>query len=151
MSWQELASTSHYQTAVAIAEQLAAGNVREASEGLEELIEAVARSERRALRSQLTRLMLHVLKWREQPPRRLASWAVSILQGREEIAAIREEVPSLTREAVEALWESCTKAATRQAEAEMGQPVRATGLTWHEVFEAEYPFFRGTDNPGDHA
>ncbi len=140
MSWEELAATSHYQTAVAIARELAAGHVREASEGLGELINAVARSERRALRSQLTRLMLHVLKWREQPPRRSASWAVSILQAREEIAAIQEEVPSLTREAIEAMWESCTKAATRQAEAEMGHPAHDPSLTWEEVFETEYPF-----------
>lgn len=149
MSWQELAATSHYQTAVAIAQELAAGNVREASVGLEELIEAVARSERRALRSQLIRLMVHVLKWREQPSKRSASWVVSILQAREEIAAIREEVPSLTREIIEGLWDYCAKAAARQAEAEMGRPLADPGLSWAEVFEADYPIGRGEGGGGD--
>ena len=138
MSWQELAATSHYQTAVAISQELAAGNVREASEGLGELIEAVARSERRALRSQLIRAMVHVLKWRGQPAKRSASWVVSILQSREEIASIQEEVPSLTRPVVEAMWPYCIKAAIRQAEAEMGQLVTDEALPWAEVFEVDY-------------
>ncbi len=138
MSWQERAAASHYQTAVAIAEELTAGRVDEAAEGLGELIEAVARSERRDLRSQLIRLMVHVLKWREQPARRSASWAVTILQAREEIAAIREEVPSLTRAVVEEMWDACAKAAVRQAEAEMGQSVADRPLPWDDVLEAEY-------------
>src|SRR3954447_18591398 len=117
MNWQEIAATSHYQTAVAIARELAAGHVQEASEGLEELINAVARSERRALRSQLIRLMMHIMKWRDQPGRRSGSWASSILQAREEIASIQEEVPSLNRPVIEGMWAACAKAASRQAEA----------------------------------
>ncbi len=138
IGWQELAATSHYQTAVAIARELAAGNVREASMGLEELIDAVARSERRALRSQLVRLMVHVYKWRSQPAKRSSSWAVTILQAREEIAAIQEEVPSLTRSFIESLWDACSAAAVRQAEAEMGERVADRGLSWDQVFEDEY-------------
>lgn len=152
MNWQELAAASHYQTAVAIAQELAAGNVREASVGLEELIEAVGRSERRALRSQLIRLMVHVLKWRDQPPRRSGGWAVSILQAREEIAAIQEEVPSLSRAAIEGMWDYCNKAAVRQAEAEMGQSVASGELSWDEVFEADYKIGSGGgESPGSHA
>ena len=138
MDWQALAATSHYRTAVTIAEALASGDVREASMGLEELIEAVARSERRALRSQLIRLMVHVLKWRDQPEKRSGSWAVTILQAREEIASIQEEVPTLDRGAVEAIWDYSQRAAARQATAEMGRPVRDVSLSWEEVFEVEY-------------
>ena len=138
MSWQELASTSHYRTAVAIAERLAEGHVDDASDGLGELIEAVARSERRALRSQLVRLMAHILKWRARPSHRSASWAVTILQAREEIAAIREEVPSLTREVIEAMWDDCFRSAARQVEAEMGSFPEVAGLDWDDVFEVAY-------------
>lgn len=138
MSWQELASTSHYRTAVAIAERLAEGRFDDASDGLGELIEAVARSERRVLRSQLVRLMTHILKWREQPSRRSASWAVTILQAREEIAAIREEVPSLTRDVIEAMWDDCFRSAARQAEAEMNSAPEASSLSWDDVFEVTY-------------
>lgn len=138
MNWQELAATSHYRTAVSIAEELAAGNVREASEGLEELIEAVARSERRALRSQLIRLMTHIIKWKDQPDRRSVSWEVTILQAREEIASIQDEVPSLTRAVIEELWEASLRAASRQAKAEMRKAPSTTSLSWNEVFEAEY-------------
>ena len=151
MNWRELTATSHYQSAVAIARELAAGNVREASVGLEELIDAVARSERRALRSQLIRLMVHVLKWNDQPRRRSRSWAVTILQAREEIAAIREEVPSLTRAVVEGTWDSCLQAARRQAEAEIGRSVAGVEPSWDEVFEVEYKLERGEGEGDDPA
>jgi len=136
--WQELAATSHYQTAVAIADELASGNVPEASAGLGELIEAVARSERRALRSQLIRLMVHVLKWKNQSDKRSAGWAVTILQAREEIAAIQDEVPSLTRLVIEGLWDYCLRTAVRQAAAEIGQPLADTSVSWDEAFTADY-------------
>jgi hypothetical protein len=39
MKWQELSSTSHYQTAMAIKRVLQGGDVQEAITGIEELIE----------------------------------------------------------------------------------------------------------------
>jgi hypothetical protein len=144
MDWQQLSTTSHYETAVAIARELQAGNVQEASLGIQELIDAMARSERRALRSQLLRLMVPVLKWKAQPERRSGSWAVTIYQAREEIAAIQEEVPSLTRKVIEELWDRCFAAAKRQAQAEMNQKVEVAGLSWAEVFETDYTS-EGTD------
>jgi hypothetical protein len=48
-TWQELAATSHYQTAVAVREALRKGNVQDATQGLEELIDALSRADRRAL------------------------------------------------------------------------------------------------------
>jgi hypothetical protein len=137
-NWEELAATSHYRTAAAIADELAEGNVDEAATGLQELMEAVARSERRALRSQLIRLMVHLIKWLMQPGRRSGSWAATIYQAREEIAAIQEEVPSLTREAIEEMWEYCFTAAKRQAQAEMNQETQLEGISWQQAFEDEY-------------
>jgi hypothetical protein len=136
--WQEQAAASHYQTAVAVAKEIAAGNTAEGAAGLDELIDAVARSERRALRSHLVRLMAHIIKWKNQPARRSGSWAVTILQVREEIAAIQEEVPSLTRETILDLWQHCSDAALQQAEAEMGQAGSEMDLSWDEVFNVTY-------------
>jgi hypothetical protein len=76
MDWQQLAASSHYQTAVSIGEALRTGDVENAAVGVQELIDAVARSERRALRSQLVRLMMHILKWIAQPEKRTPSWCV---------------------------------------------------------------------------
>jgi hypothetical protein len=56
-NWHDLATTSHYQTAVAIKHALSAGDIEHARIGIEELIEALARSDRRALESYLIRLI----------------------------------------------------------------------------------------------
>lgn len=78
MNWKELAMTSHYQTAVTIRNELKQGHIEESILGIEELIDALSRSERRALRSQLTRLMMHIIKWRIQPKCRSRSWLITI-------------------------------------------------------------------------
>lgn len=51
MNWQELSSTSHYKTAMAVKNEMANGNLPEAVIGIEELIQALSRSEKRALKS----------------------------------------------------------------------------------------------------
>jgi hypothetical protein len=66
--WNLLATSSHYNTAVAVHEELRAGDIKNAISGLEELIEALSRSDERALESYLTRLMQHIIKWKLQPP-----------------------------------------------------------------------------------
>ena len=84
MNWKELAITSHYQTAVAIQNELRQGNIEDSAIGIEELINALSRSEKRALRSQLTRLMMHIIKWYIQPTHRSRSWLISIENARVE-------------------------------------------------------------------
>ena len=49
--WRQLAIDSHYQTAIAIKKELAANQIESAKEGIEELIEALSRSDKRALNS----------------------------------------------------------------------------------------------------
>jgi hypothetical protein len=137
-NWQRLSSTSPYKTAVAVRSELQHGRVDAASAGIEELIDALARSEKRALKSQLARLMLHVLKWKAQPEQRSRSWTVSIANAREEIADIQEETPSLNRAAVRQLWDKCFRTAKREAEAELNRKIAIRTLSWKEVFEAPY-------------
>jgi len=94
MNWQELSSTSHYKTAVAVKHEMASGNLPEAVIGIEELIQALSRSEKRALKSQMVSRLLHIIKWQSQPERRSLSWVASIKDAREEIADIQEETPA---------------------------------------------------------
>jgi hypothetical protein len=138
MRWQELSTTSHYRTAVAIQDALKAGDMQDAAAGLEELIEALSRSERRALKSQLIRLMLHVIKWKSQPEKRSLSWIASIKGARDEVCEIQEETPSLTNEVIERMWQKCFIAAKRDAQGEMNQKTDIKELSWKEVFEDEY-------------
>ena len=137
--WDWLATGSEYQMAVMIHQLLQENQVMEATEGLESLIEAMGRNDRRALKSQLIRLMVHVIKWKCQPQKRSSSWAISILSARREIEDIQEEVPSLNREFIESIWDKCFQAAVKEAELEMRKiKCSLTSISWSEVFEDEY-------------
>jgi len=138
MNWQELSSTSHYKTAMALKNEIASGNLPEAFIGIEELIQALSRSEKRALKSQLIRLMLHIIKWQSQPERRSLSWVASIKDAREEIADIQEETPSLTDNVIKELWDKAFIIASRDAQAEMSKKSAVNALSWQEVFENGY-------------
>jgi len=138
MNWQDLASTSPYRTAVAVEETLRQGDLSAATAGLQELIEALARSDRRALKSHLIRLMAHVIKWQTQPEKRGRSWRATINNARREIAEIQEDVPSLNRAAIEAMWDQCFEAAKDDAEADMNRESAVSSLSWADVFETYY-------------
>jgi hypothetical protein len=136
--WEWLAVNSHYQTAIAVRQLLEEGKSMEATVGLNELIEAMARSDRRALKSQLIRLMSHIIKWKFQPDKRSRSWIFTIIDAREEIRDTQSEVPSLNRDYIESIWDKCFQKAVRQAEGEMDMDCDLTSLSWAEVFETEY-------------
>lgn len=136
-NWQELANTSHYQTALAVKEKLAHQEISEANAGIEELIEALSRSDLRALRSQMLRLLAHIIKWNTQSEHRAKSWAISIESARIEIEDLLELEPSLKPDVPELLIELFGKA-KRLAEKEMGQKTPITQVSWTEAFEDEY-------------
>ena len=140
MDWQELATTSHYQTAVAIHDVLREGNVEDATIGLEELIDALARSEEHALKSYLIRLMQHIIKWRVQPERRSHSWVATIRECRKQIRELQGEHPRFTDTRIrERLWDTCYASGINEAEKDMNQAIaQPPPLTWGEVFEAPY-------------
>jgi Domain of unknown function DUF29 len=136
--WHELSTTSHYQTAVAVEEALDRQDYADAKAGIQELIDALARSEKRALRSQLVRLMMHIIKWKSQPERRSISWSASIKSARYEIEEIQEDTPSLNRAAIKLIWDKCFKKATTDAVQEMADESAVDKLTWAQVFDHEY-------------
>ncbi len=142
--WDWLAVCSHYQTAVTVQTLLKAGKSMEATAGLESLIEAMGRTQKLALKSQLVRLILDIIKWKCQPQKQTSSWAISILSARREIEDIQEEVPSLNRDIVESMWGKCFQAALKEAEIEMRKvKCHLTSLSWSEVFEDEYTLYEG--------
>ena len=136
--WEMMAINSHFQTAQAAQTLLQQGQTEEAKAALNELVEAMSRSERQAVKSQLTRLMLHIIKWKTQPNKRSRSWIVSILDARDAIEESQEEMPNLNREFIESLWDQCFVKAKRKAEAEMNCKSSISFLTWEEVFEEQY-------------
>ena len=64
-------------------------------ENVSEEIESLSRSDRRELRSRLTTLMLHLLKFQYQPERATPSWRLTILEQVAKIDELLEESPSL--------------------------------------------------------
>ncbi len=77
-------------------------------------VEDLGKSERRAISSQLTRLLLHLLKWQYQPQRRSDSWLDSITDARTQIDLAINDSPSLKGYPAEQLEESYRRA-RRQA------------------------------------
>jgi aminopeptidase N len=138
MNWQELSATSHYKTALAIAHELELGHQSEADKGIKELINALSRSEKRALKSQLIRLMKHILKWKNQPDFRSRSWVATIQNARVEIKDIQEETPSLNDNAIKQMWDESLSLAIVEAEDEMRQAISIVDLSWEEVFKHPY-------------
>jgi len=61
-----------------------------------EELDAMGRSERRELASQIRRQMAHLLKWQYQPDHRGTSWKASIRDARFQIGDILKDSPSLT-------------------------------------------------------
>ncbi|CAD0222416.1 MULTISPECIES: DUF29 domain-containing protein [Planktothrix] len=139
--WEWLAASSEYLAAIAIQELLQEEKFMEAGSGLAVLIESMGKSKKLALKSQLTRLMMHVIKWKCQPEKRSGSWSISIRSARQEIADIQEEVPSLNQNFIDSIWEQCFQRSLKDAEDEMGKKCSLISLSWPEVFEEKYSLF----------
>lgn len=88
-------------------------------EHLIEEIESLGKSEKRGISSQLTRLLLHLLKWQFQPQRRSDSWIDSITDARTQIELALKDSPSLATYPAQQLQESYSRA-RRQAAKQTG-------------------------------
>ena len=89
-----------------------------------EEVEDLGKSERRGIVSQLTRLLLHLLKWQYQPQRRSDSWLDSITDARTQIELTIEDSPSLRSYPVEQL-EGSYQRARRQAAKQTAMEISA--------------------------
>jgi len=97
-------------------------------ENLAEEIESLGKSDRRELRSQITRVLRHLLKLEASPvaePR--AGWRATIDEARTEIEGLLEDSPSLRRE-TSVLIKKQIRAAARLAADDLrqnGEPIQA--------------------------
>ena len=142
--WGYLAASSHYVLAKEIKFSLQEGDMEDALEGLDELIDSMSKIAIREMRSHLVIIMIHILKWKHQPQKRSWSWKKSILNARFEIEDVQEETPSVTKKSIELEWEKAFKKSVLLAADEMKMTdkeernFKPEMLTWQEVFEKEY-------------
>ena len=62
-----------------------------------EEVNSLGKSDRRAMRSYLVKLLSHLLKWHYQPQRRSLSWINTIRKARNSMTELIEDSPSLRR------------------------------------------------------
>jgi hypothetical protein len=138
-NWEDIATTSEHHAVVEIKKSFQDGNLIDVEEGLETLLDVMARAEKRAVHSQLVRLMHHIIKWKIQPSKRSRSWAVSINDARNEIEDEKTYSPSLNDDFILSIWDECFRRAKKDAEFITQRKAKnIEELTWKEVFEDDF-------------
>ncbi len=138
IDWKELVTTSHLETVKEIQRELEEGHIDEVEAGLSLLMQSMSKHEKRAVRSQLIRLMKHIIKWKSQPEKRSTSWVASIVNARHEIEEEQEFEPSITDDYIRSVWDKCFSKAVVEAEADMNKKAAIETLSWDEVFNDDY-------------
>jgi len=82
-------------------------------ESLAEEVEDMARSDKRELLSRLFVLIVHLLKWAQQPQRRSGSWESTIITQRLELENLLEQSPGLRPAVAEAIAKVYSSAVAR--------------------------------------
>jgi Domain of unknown function DUF29 len=100
-------------------------------DNIAEELEGLARSDRREIRSRLTVLLIHLLKYKFQPRRRSQGWRGTIAEQRGQIATVIDDSPSL-RSYPAAILASCYIDARGRAATETALP--------EATFPEECPF-----------
>ena len=100
-------------------------------QNLIEEVETMGRSEKRALESRLSVLLLHMLKWHYQPARRGNSWSYTIVERRMKFKKVLNENPGLKPEIEKILSDAYEYAAVKAT--------HETGLR-SDIFPAECPW-----------
>ena len=102
------------------AKQLKDGNFAEIDlDNLIEEIESMGRSEKRALKSNLLVVLMHLLKYKYQPEKRTNSWLSTIFEHRRRLKEDLTESPSLKKYFSE-IFNECYQDARKQASLETG-------------------------------
>ena len=108
------------------------------TERLVEEIEDLGKRDRRAVMSQLIRLLMHLLKWEYQPERRSDSWLDSVSDARVQIELACEDSPSLKNylmEQVGASYERARRQAAKQTVLEISTFPRSCPYELEQVLE----------------
>lgn len=101
-------------------------------EHLIEEMEDLGGSEKSAIESHLTIIMMHMIKQQMQPERASKSWDDSIVNGRVQINKILKRNPSM-RNYLHSVYHECFKDAVKYASKEMGKDLKAIlpGCSWN--------------------
>ncbi|MGB5593088.1 MAG: DUF29 domain-containing protein [Crocosphaera sp.] len=91
-------------------------------DNLIEEIEAMGRSEKHSLESNLVVILMHLLKYKYQPQKRSRSWLSSIFEHRRRLTKTFRTSPSLKRY-YENVFDECYQYAVKQASIETGLPL----------------------------
>jgi hypothetical protein len=91
-------------------------------DSLIEELETLGRSEKKALRSYLRLIVMHLLKWQYQLDKRSKSWQITIRNNRFEVEEALNDSPSLKPKLAELLAE-CYPRAVIEASDDKGLPV----------------------------
>jgi len=86
-------------------------------DNLIEEIESMGRSERRSLKSSLSILLMHLIKWKHQPDYRGRSWEANIQEQRIQVRDILKDSPSLKygiTDTVHDAWEAAKVKAQKE-------------------------------------
>ncbi|MEO8597830.1 MAG: DUF29 domain-containing protein [Candidatus Solibacter sp.] len=119
-----LYDTDFAEWSIRTAELVRAGRLEEVDLAhLAEEIEDLGKSERKAVRSQLRRMLLHLIKQQIQPERDGASWRASVVDARQEIVDDLADSPSL-RPYLETHLQDIYRQALTLAEIETGVPAK---------------------------
>ena len=114
---------------------LRAGKLGQADiEHIAEEIESMGKTEKRALVSRLTVLLLHLLKWQHQPGRRSTSWQATIRVQRRDLIRHLRDNPSLKAVIPEAIADAYGDAVI-EAASETGFPESTFPATCSWSFE----------------
>ena len=108
----------------------------------------MANKERKALRSQLIRLMKHIIKFIIQVPKRSRSWITSINNARLEIQELLTDHPSLKPFLV-SIWSKAFIRAKREAEKETDQDCDIEELDWDTTFNQKFDLDDDPDTDDD--
>ncbi len=92
---------------------------------------------KKALESQLVRLMMHILKFFIQPLKRTRSWVMSIKNARHQIRDILQKQPSL-KNRIRVIWNDVFRKAKRKAEEETQEDCDIQELDWDTTFNQKF-------------
>lgn len=127
------------------AEKLRQGRLSEVNMAdLIEEIEDMGRSERRALESRLSVLLMHLLKWQYQPERRGRGWMATIKHQRFRVLKLIKENPSLKPQVptlIKEIYPGAVLEGVRETdldEATFPSTFEDTGWSWEQILEAEF-------------
>ncbi len=129
---QTLYEQDYYQWLTTTAQKLRQGKLAEVDVvNLIEEIEDMGRSEKKAVRSNLRILLMHLLKYKYQPEKRTNSWLFTIVEHRKRLQESFKDSPSLKPYFSE-VFDECYQDAIDLAAAETGFP--------RETFPNQSPF-----------